>query len=56
MKKYFCPWCDGTTCCIKSMKKHIKELHEDQQHWTHWIYDLDNKNNIVQFSGPIRKK
>lgn len=37
MKKYFCPWCDKKSCCIKKIKEHIHEQHIMKDHWARWI-------------------
>lgn len=38
-RKYKCPFCDGTSCCIKNIKLHIHERHIMYDHWAYWVHE-----------------
>jgi len=37
MTFYKCPWCSAHSFHIDAIKKHIKRIHEDLDHWALWI-------------------
>ena len=41
---YKCPFCDTLKRKFSDIKQHIKDQHEDRDHWALWVKEIDTNN------------